>query len=469
MTPLSLDGPSHLVTQARALLREMETHNFESPHELALVQPRPRHAADDQDQAVAQVTADASELDELLLSLATEKASSAMLREENDSLRHEVRKLSAELERSRSGVNAALMNGIVGHNRRPSDGAASGYHSRQPSEGPPPPRRSTAASSSRAVDSDASGTSAVDASGLTLAGAASQILMLRREVKYLQKQWNAARRDQDGSARRDEMIVLREQSAEQARRADEAVQRALVAEAQQRLLVRELGAMRAKHAAQAARIAKRSHAQSEVSSLRAQLHRASTDLMESQRELKARALREDMREQQRLEREVERRGGGHHRRNASLGGGGDAPSAALALADMQRAEAVRLLLLGGEVGALETTLDSVRAERDDFERRCTRREAADGSELESLPPEWQDRIAMAENDRVRMVSELAELKMTAETLKQEKEALLVALREAPAPPQRKGSELADEGKSSKLKFNSSMWNKLKREKPTTAS
>lgn len=119
-------------------------------------------------------------------------------------------------------------------------------------------------------------------SGLTLANAASQILMLRREVKFLQKQWQSARRDADGAARRDEVAELRDAAEREARRADEALARVSSTEARQRLLVRELGAMKAKLAAQQARILKRSAAQLEAASLRTQLDRASEALSAAQ-------------------------------------------------------------------------------------------------------------------------------------------------------------------------------------------
>ena len=45
----------------------------------------------------------------------------------------------------------------------------------------------------------------VDHNGLTLASAASQILLLRREVKFLQKQWNTARRDQESVSAREQV------------------------------------------------------------------------------------------------------------------------------------------------------------------------------------------------------------------------------------------------------------------------
>ena len=120
------------------------------------------------------------------------------------------------------------------------------------------------------------------AGGLTLASAASQIIMLRREVKYLQKQWNAARRDADGAARRDEVAALKEAAEAEAARAAKAAAAAAAAEARQRLLVRQVSALRAQLGAQQARIARRSAAQQEASGLRLQLRDASDALAASE-------------------------------------------------------------------------------------------------------------------------------------------------------------------------------------------
>ena len=52
------------------------------------------------------------------------------------------------------------------------------------------------------------GEGGVDTNGLTLASAASQILLLRREVKFLQKQWAVARCDSASVSHREQLQAL---------------------------------------------------------------------------------------------------------------------------------------------------------------------------------------------------------------------------------------------------------------------
>ena len=88
--------------------------------------------------------------------------------------------------------------------------------------------------------------------------------MLRREVKYLHKQWHAARRDPSSRAVADEIDSLRAQIAACEAREVEARRTEERSGARFRMVVRELGSARAQLSAQQARIARRSRAQTEV-------------------------------------------------------------------------------------------------------------------------------------------------------------------------------------------------------------
>lgn len=181
------------------------------------------------------------QLDTLRERLASEESAADELRESNARLAQDLRELSKQLKQERAAANAVLSNAALSN---VSNAALGSEEEHEATEG-----------------------------GLTLASAASQILMLRREVKWLQKQWNAARRDQQGSARREELETLRAraEAAEEAAASTHARQLSL--EAQSRLLLRELSAVRASLAAQQARTAKRSAYQLELAQLRAALHR----------------------------------------------------------------------------------------------------------------------------------------------------------------------------------------------------
>lgn len=193
------------------------------------------------------------QLDSLRQQLAAETAASAQLREQNARLAADLRALAAQLKQERATGNAVLR--------------AAQQTQRSEFAGEATPRPDAPL-----------GDEALGSSGLTIANAASQILMLRREIKFLQKQWQSARRDADGAARRDEVAALQDTAEREAGRAAEACARAAAAEARQRLLARECSALKAKLTSQQSRIARRSAAQLEVEQLRVQLHTSSEAL-----------------------------------------------------------------------------------------------------------------------------------------------------------------------------------------------
>ena len=198
-----------------------------------------------------------SQLDRLRGALDEERAAADALRGENERLSTDLRALAQQLKQERAASNAVLAV-RVGHDGGGEAAAAGGGAEKK---APPPP--------------DAAG----GVNGLTLASAASQILMLRREVKWLQKQLTAAKRDTKSSESREQMEGLHEAAREARAAADAAQERASTSEAQKRLLMRDLGRAKAQLAAQAARTQKRSAAQVEALSLRQQLQRAQQQLL----------------------------------------------------------------------------------------------------------------------------------------------------------------------------------------------
>ena len=107
--------------------------------------------------------------------------------------------------------------------------------------------------------------------GLTLASAASQILLLRREVKFLQKQWKGARVDQDQVAVREQLQSLRDEVAEGVAALAAAGEAHESTRALARLLARELKTARAQMREQASRVAERSAAQRTAAALKERL------------------------------------------------------------------------------------------------------------------------------------------------------------------------------------------------------
>ena len=247
-----------------------------------------------------------SQLDRLRGALDEERAAADALRGENERLSTDLRALAQQLKQERAASNAVLAV-RVGHDGGGEAAAAGGGAEKK---APPPP--------------DAAG----GVNGLTLASAASQILMLRREVKWLQKQLTAAKRDTKSSESREQMEGLHEAAREARAAADAAQERATTSEAQKRLLMRDLGRAKAQLAAQAARTQKRSAAQVEALSLRQQLQRAQQQLLAFENGAGG--------------------GGGGGAAGPSGGGGGDPRDAALTTAR------VGLLLLRAELGTAET-------------------------------------------------------------------------------------------------------------------
>uniref|UniRef100_A0A7S0IR15 Uncharacterized protein n=1 Tax=Calcidiscus leptoporus TaxID=127549 RepID=A0A7S0IR15_9EUKA len=301
------------------------------------------------------------QLDSLRDRLAAEEKSTAQLLDENARLSLDVRSLAQQLKQERAAGNAVL-------------------------------KRSMHAAPCEGAEVDA-GEGHPTTNGLTLASAASQILMLRREVKFLQKQWNTARRDVEGSARRDELLQLQEQVAEAQKRATEAEASAKSATARQRTLIRELSSARAKLSAQHARIERRSAAQTEAAALRAQLHRVQEQLVNSQQQLKQRLLRDELR-------------GGEAACNAIT----DSPLAERGGVGLAGAEAlVTQLLLTFELGAIEQSALEM------------------GAELAAMKAVRQDstmiRLREAEEDRVRLTTELANALERLALFQEEKEML----------------------------------------------
>ena len=133
-----------------------------------------------------------SQLDRLRGALDEERAAADALRGENERLSTDLRALAQQLKQERAASNAVLAV-RVGHDGGGEAAAAGGGAEKK---APPPP--------------DAAG----GVNGLTLASAASQILMLRREVKWLQKQLTAAKRDTKSSESREQMEGLHEAARE---------------------------------------------------------------------------------------------------------------------------------------------------------------------------------------------------------------------------------------------------------------
>lgn len=105
-----------------------------------------------------------SQLDRLKETVVQEQTSNSMLRSEKSKLSGDMRHLAQELRQERAASNAVLA--VRMGTEAPADGGAK---------------------AEAAHGELGSGTG-----GLTLASAASQIIMLRREVKWLQKQWHAS-------------------------------------------------------------------------------------------------------------------------------------------------------------------------------------------------------------------------------------------------------------------------------------
>lgn len=252
-----------LMVAARELLIDLERTHIEAASSLVTA------ASALPSKAVHMVPANSSDarhrevllaqVDELRAGLVSEQRTCEALRAENEQLTSDVRSLASQLKQERAASNAVL--------------TATG-------------RESTA------VPDSAGGTGE-----LTLASAASQILLLRREVKFLQKQWNHARVDQHQATTREQMQQLRDEATEAIQKAAAAEEVSALQAAKVRMAVRELKAARAMVTAQQQRMQRRSLAQKEVISLKEQLGKAHDAFVAQQQTLKQLQLRERLRRQ----------------------------------------------------------------------------------------------------------------------------------------------------------------------------
>ena len=264
-------GDSHraLLLAARELLIDIERTDLESLTAGQLKGPQATPAADGGgtsgglDRKHKHVLL--QQVDELRDGLLSEQQACEVLRQENEQLARDVRSLASQLKQERAASNAVLTRHQAGGGAAESSAGASVAEG---SSGEP---------------------------GLTLASAASQILLLRREVKFLQKRWNSARVDQDAATTREQMQQLREEAEEARKKAAGAEAATASIAAKSRVLVRELKAARAQVRAQQARMVRRSNAQREVASLKEQLAKAHDAFVAQQQTLKQLQLRERLR------------------------------------------------------------------------------------------------------------------------------------------------------------------------------
>jgi len=321
-------------------------------------------------------------------SLETEQSSSRHLRSENEKLAGDMRTLAQQLKQERAASNAVLAV-RVGN----SETAAESKHG--------------------------DGAGEMGANGLTLASAASQILMLRREVKWLQKQWQTAKRDQDGTANREQLDSLQQALEEEKAKASAAAEAAAAAVAQRRLLLRQLGQQRAQWQAQQARMGRRSAAQAEAAALRVQLEQTHEALLTEQQQ--RRAL------QQRSAGRGRSAGGGSDGGGAFGGGGGGAD-------DDGRAAS-------GSGGRGVSALDDEAI----FAQRLLTRElislergaeqsASSYAALVGAKSEMALRLAQADEDRAGLTLELSNLKERFAALSEDRDSMAARAGSLGPPP-----------------------------------
>ena len=311
------------------------------------------------------------QVDEYRENLVNEQQACEELREENARLATDLRSLAAQLKQERAASNELLAG------QAQSGAGETSISAREASEVP--------------------GTS-----GLTLASAASQILLLRREVKFLQKQWNSARVDQGAATTREQMQQLRDEAAEAKRKAATAEEAAASAAAKSRILLRELKAARSQVRAQHARMVKRSAAQREVAALKDQLTKAQDAFVAQQQTLKQLQLRERLRRPEPGYDDDDDADG-------RSGGGGYDTSA-------MEAEAAHtglgLLLLSSELTLLE---------------RAWMAEKGGAAELVAIKSNMSFRIAQVEDDNAGLQAEVSRLKGRVAALQEEKEMMQTSL------------------------------------------
>ena len=312
------------------------------------------------------------QVDLLREQLIAEQQAREQLSCENAQLANDLRSLASQLKQERAASNAVLTRQMAAGG----DGEGSGGAEEQPGRG-----------------MDGSGG---QSGGLTLASAASQILLLRREVKFLQKQWNSARVDQGSAMTREQMQELRDEAAE-ARRVAAAAEVAISSSAaKNRLLVRELRAARAQVKAQQARMLRRSGAQHEVVALKEQLGKAHDAYVAQQQQLKQLQLRERLRGRAADEQEDDALGGSS----------GDDQLSQL------EAEAAHsglgLLLLSNEMTLLE---------------RAWMAEKGAAAELVAIKANMSFQVAQVEDENTSLRAEVAKLTSRVAELQEEREML----------------------------------------------
>jgi len=316
-----------------------------------------------------------SQLDRLKETVVQEQTSNRMLRSEKSKLSGDMRHLAQELRQERAASNAVLA--VRMGTEAPADGGAK---------------------AEAAHGELGSGTG-----GLTLASAASQILMLRREVKWLQKQWQSARRDQDGSANREQLDSLQQALETAQAEAAAAAGAAAAGAAQKRLLVRQLGSLRAQWAQQQKRLTRRTAAQGEASSLRVQLQAVHEALAAKQQQ--CRMAMEQLREIREM--------------RSAEGATAGAREAAAAHAASRAAQLIAHRVMSGELGAAE---------------QQAAQQAAQLMALVGAKSDLTLRLAQADEDRAGLTVELSTLKERAAQSDERLAALAVGGSGLPPPP-----------------------------------
>ena len=304
------------------------------------------------------------QIDELHATLVAEQSTCEHLQQENAQLAHDVRSLASQLKQERAASNAVLT-GQGGGAMPTGDGGGE----------------------------------------LTLASAASQILLLRREVKFLQKQWNSARVDQDSATAREQMQQLRDEADEARGKAAKSNEEAASFAAKSRMLLRELHAARAQLKAQHQRMAQRSSAQKEVASLRDQLTKVQDANTAQQQVIKQLQLRERLRKQ---------RADDDDEDADEFGNGADSErglDAAAVEAEAAHAS-LGLLIMAHELQALE---------------RAWMAEKGGAAELIAIKANMSFQIVQVEDENNSLKAEVAKLRETVTNLQEERKVMLTNL------------------------------------------
>ena len=299
-----------------------------------------------------------TQVDELRDGLLAEQQVCEGLRRENEQLSQDVRSLASQLKQERAASNAVLTTQRLPG--APTEGAPTGE--------------------------------------LTLASAASQILLLRREVKFLQKQWNSARVDQSAATTREQIQQLRDEAAEARQSAATAEETTAANAAKSRLMLRELKSARARLQAQQQRMASRSGAQREVASLKDQLTKAHEAFGAQQQTLKQLQLRDRLRRQRDDDDEAD---------------GDEEARVDVAVAEAEAAHmGLGLLVLAQELANLE---------------RAWMAEKGAAAELVAIKANMSFRVAQVEDDNTGLQAEVARLRERVSALQEEKEVMMGSL------------------------------------------